>query len=64
MEVEKNVWTEVGTATARSDIHALRIYATTGADEPPRDTRLVAVPSRSWRPRTVSVEKIERTVIE
>jgi hypothetical protein len=46
-------WTESGAVEARSAAHAIQVYAT--GDGTARG-QFVAIPSRTWTPRTVAVE--------
>lgn len=51
-------WTEVEEVEAATDQQAIK-NATTGAS---REGTFVAVPARSWRPRTPKIEKVEKDV--
>lgn len=52
---EPGTWLEVGHASAASADQAIRIVAA-ASELPGSGSQLVAVPARSWKPRTATVE--------
>lgn len=55
-EREEGVWVECSTATGVNDKAAIK----TAEAKPTDATTFVAIPMRSWRPRTRKVEQVTR----